>query len=46
MFKGIEYGMLVYSMERLADGGLELEAQAWEGDSGGPGFIEVTPGVL
>ena len=34
-------GMVTYTMTSQADGGLPLEAMAWDGDSGGPAFIEV-----
>ena len=45
VWERIESGMLVYSMDSQANGGLELEALAWDGDSGGPALIEVSPGV-
>ena len=33
--------MLIYTMDNDANGGLELEAMCWDGDSGGPALIEV-----
>jgi len=34
-------GMIKYRMRAPGDGALDLEAMGWDGDSGGPAFIEV-----
>jgi len=41
VFEEIEDNMLIYTMDRERNGGLDLEAIAWSGDSGGPALIEV-----
>lgn len=40
VFERIESEMLVYSMDSKANGGLEMEALAWDGDDGGPALIK------
>ena len=41
VFTKISDNELIYKMDKQKDGGLELEAIAYSGDSGGPAFIEV-----
>ena len=41
VFTKINDNELIYKMDKQRDGGLELEAIAYSGDSGGPAFIEV-----
>ena len=41
VFTDVKNEMLVYKMDKESAGGLELEAIAYDGDSGGPAFIEV-----
>ena len=40
-FEEIEDNTLVYYLNSGSDGGLDLEAIGWAGDSGGPAFIDV-----